>query len=87
MWLHVDLDVLDPDEFPAQGLPDVEDEPNGLAWGQLTAAVTAAVARGGCIGMSVAIYDPDQDPDRSSARQILRLVTDVMAAAPAAMSR
>ncbi len=79
-WLHVDLDVLDPLEFPAQGLPDVEDEPGGLTWEQLTRATTAAVARGGCIGWSIAIYDPEQDPDRSGARRILELVHDVTAA-------
>ena len=37
-WLHIDLDVLDPVEFRAQGLPDVEDEPGGLTWAQLTTA-------------------------------------------------
>lgn len=86
-WLHVDLDVLDPEEFPAQGLPDIEDEPNGLTWDQLTRALTAAVERGGCLGMSVAIYDPDQDPDRSGARRVLRFLTDIMAALPATMPR
>ncbi|SDT07087.1 arginase [Brevibacterium sandarakinum] len=86
-WLHVDLDVLDPDVFSAQGLPDVDDEPDGLTWHQLTAAVCAAVARGGCLGMSVAIYDPDQDPDRSDAPRILRFLSDAIAAVPAAMSR
>ncbi len=79
-WLHVDLDVLDPLELPAQGLPDVPDDPDGLTWEQLTRALTAAVARGGCVGWSLAIYDPDQDPDRSSARRIVRLVADVVAA-------
>ncbi|WP_129785259.1 arginase family protein [Promicromonospora panici] len=86
-WLHVDLDVLDPEEFPAQGLPEFEDEPNGLTWDQLTRTLTAAVERGGCLGMSLAIYDPDQDPDRSGAHRILRLLTEVMAAQPATMPR
>ena len=85
-WLHVDLDVLDPVEFPAQGLPDVADEPLGLTWDQLTRLLTAAVAAGGCIGWSVTIYDPDQDPDRSSAARILTLVSAV-ASALAADSR
>lgn len=31
-WSHVDLDVLDPVVFPAQGLPDYPDEPDGLGW-------------------------------------------------------
>ena len=43
-WLHVDLDVLDPDVFSAQGLPDAPDEPGGLTWEQLTAAMTTAVS-------------------------------------------
>ncbi|ONM49688.1 arginase family protein [Nocardia donostiensis] len=81
-WLHVDLDVLDPEEFPAQGLPDVADEPNGVTWDQLTRVLTTAVACGGCLGWSLVIYDPDQDPDRSCAHRIVRLVADVIAALP-----
>ncbi|WP_460465322.1 arginase family protein [Arthrobacter pigmenti] len=81
-WLHVDLDVLDPEEFASQGLPDAADEPKGLAWDQLTRTLTAAVACGGCIGWSLAIYDPDQDPARSDGHRILRLITDVMTALP-----
>ncbi|MFD4433035.1 arginase family protein, partial [Nocardia sp. NPDC058497] len=72
-----------PEQFPAQGLPDVADEPNGLTWDQLTRALIAAVARGGCLGWSLAIYDPDQDPDRSDAQRIVRLVADTIAALPA----
>jgi arginase len=34
-WLHIDLDVLDPEHFAAQGLPDVPDEPGGLTPDQL----------------------------------------------------
>ncbi|MET1038645.1 MAG: arginase family protein, partial [Aeromicrobium sp.] len=63
-WLHVDLDVLDATVLPATGVPGDVPEPDsgGLDWEQLTALLTAAVARGGCRGLSVAIYDPDQDP-------------------------
>lgn len=81
-WLHVDLDVLDPEEFAAQDLPDVADEPHGLNWDQLTRTLTAAVAHGGCLGCSVAIYDPEQDPDRSDARRIIQLITETLAALP-----
>jgi arginase len=76
-WLHVDLDVLDPKEFRAQGLPDVEDEPGGLTWTQLTELLTATVELGGCVGWSVVIYDPEQDPHRSEARRIVELVRRV----------
>ena len=81
-WLHVDLDVLDPVEMPAQGLPDVEDIPGGLTWDQLTELLAAAVASGGCVGWSLAIYDPDQDSDGSDAAHIVQLVQAVAAALP-----
>ena len=76
-WLHVDLDVLDPVHFEAQGLPDVDDEPGGLTWRQLTDLLIAAVETGGCLGWSLAIYDPDQDPHRTGARQIVELVGQI----------
>jgi len=79
-WLHVDLDVLDPLEFAAQGLPDVEDEPGGLTWRQLTDLLVSAVRGGGCAGWSLVIYDPEQDPEREDAQRIVRLVKDVASA-------
>ena len=76
-WLHVDLDVLDPVEFAAQGLPDVDDEPGGLTWDQLTTLLSTAAGAGGCAGWSLAIYDPDQDPDRSGARTVVELIRTI----------
>jgi arginase len=73
-WLHVDLDVLDPEEFPAQGLPDVPDDPGGLTRAHLATLLAAATGAGGCAGLSVAIYDPDQDSDGSNARQVVDLI-------------
>jgi arginase len=73
-WLHVDLDVLDPKEFGAQGLPDFPDEPGGVSWTVLTSTLTSAVRQGGCCGLSVAIYDPDQDHDGADARRIVTLI-------------
>ena len=78
-WLHVDLDVLDPLEFRAQGLPGVDDEPGGLTVTELGEVLVAAVRAGGCVGWSIAIYDPDQDPDRTDAARILQLVRAVSA--------
>lgn len=76
-WLHIDLDVLDPVEFGAQGLPDVPDEPGGLTWGQLTDVVRAVLFGGFCVGGSIAIYDPDQDPGRVDAARIVEFVRSV----------
>lgn len=79
-WLHVDLDVLDPEEFAAQGVPGGDDEPDGLSWEALTTLLTTAVGQGGCVGWSVAIYDPDQDPSGEDAARIVSLVKDVASA-------
>jgi arginase len=76
-WLHVDLDVLDPTGFAAQGVPGAPGEPNGLSWEALTSVLTTAVGEGGCVGWSVAIYDPEQDPSRADAHRIVRLVNEV----------
>jgi arginase len=70
-WLHVDLDVLDPVVFPAQGLPGVPDDPGGLTWPQLSDVVRSALAVPRCIGLSVAIYDPEQDPGGAGAAQVV----------------
>lgn len=78
-WLHVDLDVLDPVEFRAQGLPDFPDEPGGLTWVELTSTLTAALSQGGCVGLSLAIYDPDQDPTEADARRVIQLVAELAA--------
>lgn len=77
-WLHIDLDVLDPLEFPAQGLPDIADEPGGLTWPQLTDLAASMLRAGGCVGASLAIYDPDQDTDGRDATRIVTFVSDVL---------
>lgn len=81
-WLHVDLDVLDPVEFPAQGLPDFADEPGGLTWSQLTELAVTMLESGGCVGCSFAIYDPDQDPDGADAEAIVRFIGTLMHGRP-----
>ena len=79
-WLHIDLDVLDPAVFPAQGLPDFADEPGGLTWDQLTDLVMALFTTdASCVGGSVAIYDPDQDPNGTGAAQIVAFIRSVVA--------
>jgi arginase len=76
-WLHTDLDVLAQDIFTAGRVPDDDDQPGGLEWSQLTELTAAALACGGCAGWSIAIYDPEQDPDGTEARRIVQYVTDV----------
>ena len=76
-WLHVDLDVLDPKEFASQGVPGDPGTPDGLSWDTLTRLLTSAVSQGGCLGWSVAIYDPALDVSRADAERIVGLVNAV----------
>ena len=82
-WLHVDVDVLAEDELGSQFVPGDDGTPGGLTWPQLTSALTAALGVDGCRGLSVTIYDPDQDPDGSDARRIVQLVRELAPFLPA----
>jgi arginase len=79
-WLHVDLDVLDPAAFPAQGLPGVPDDPGGLTWPQLDDLALGALGVPRCIGLSLAIYDPEQDPGGAGAREVVGFLGRAVAA-------
>jgi arginase len=66
-WLHVDLDVLASAALGAVDYP----QPGGLSWEQLGDLTAAALAVPGCVGWTVAIYNPDLDPDGGGARRIV----------------
>ncbi|HXJ24776.1 MAG TPA: arginase family protein [Streptosporangiaceae bacterium] len=76
-WLHIDLDVLARSEFSACGAPGEVSLADGLTWRQLTQISTSALQDGGCAGWSMSIYNPDLDPDRSTARRIVEFVAQV----------
>lgn len=76
-WLHIDLDVLDGEEFSACGAASDPDMPGGLSWSELGAVASAALRTGGARGWSLGVYNPDLDPDRRAARQIVRFLGDV----------
>jgi arginase len=72
-WLHVDLDVLRTDDFPAADYL----QPGGLTWAELRDIAAPALAAPRCAGCSVVIYNPDLDPERTSAARIVRFVSDL----------
>jgi arginase len=73
-WLHVDLDVLGTDDFPAADYL----QPGGLAWNELLEIAASALADPRCFGCSIVIYNPDRDPKRTSASRIVRFMTDLV---------
>ena len=76
-WLHIDLDVLDREEFSACGAADDPTMPRGLSWSELEAMTSSALGVGGAYGWSLGVYNPDLDPERRAAERIVRFVADV----------
>jgi arginase len=74
-WLHVDLDVLATAELAAVDYP----QPGGLRWWQLRQMTAAALAVPGCAGWTVAIYNPDLDPDGGDAARVVAYVAGAAA--------
>lgn len=60
VYVHIDLDVLDPDVFGSVGTP----EPDGLTLDRLVAAVRALASRFTLAGLCVAEYEPERPGDR-----------------------
>jgi arginase len=75
--LHIDLDVLDRNEFSACGAASDPSMPEGLTWRDLKVLTSHAVEANGCSGWSVGVYNTDLDPDRRAAAQIVRFLTEV----------
>jgi arginase len=80
-WLHIDLDVLASDEFSACGAAGDASMSGGLSWSELGAVASSALSVGGARGWSLAVYNPDLDPERRAAARIVSLVADVTGAA------
>jgi arginase len=66
-WLHLDLDVLDEAVLPAVSYP----QPLGLDWDELVALVRPLVAAPNLLGVSVADFNPERDPDGTHAARIV----------------
>lgn len=75
-WLHLDLDVLRTEDFPAADYL----QPGGLTWEQLLEIAAPAMTHPLCFGCSLVIYNPDLDPERSSAARIVRFASDLVGA-------
>jgi arginase len=76
-WLHVDLDVLDGNEFRACGAAGDVTMPEGLTWADLTGITRTALQTNGCRGWSIGVYNPDLDPDSREAQRIVAYLAEV----------
>lgn len=72
VWLHLDLDVLDEDALPAVTYP----QPGGPDWEQLAATWEPLARSPRLLGVSIADFRPDLDPDGVLAERVVTLLRD-----------
>lgn len=60
-WLHLDVDILDRDAFPATDYL----MPDGLSLAELKALMTPLASSPGLAGIDVTCFNPEKDPDDS----------------------
>jgi arginase len=74
--LHVDLDVIAQEEFPAVNVPDS----GGLSFAEVRSSFVEFVKQKNLLGLDIAQYNPDRDPDGMCARKVVDLLADALAA-------
>jgi len=79
VYLHVDLDVLD----PALAVANQWATPGGLTIEAVTSAAQAIQTHTTIKGLGIASYDPEWDHDRRAVRAACSIVKSVLSALPA----
>ncbi len=74
--LHLDTDVIAEEEFPAVNVPGS----GGLRFDEVRASFIEFVKHGHLLGLDVAQYNPDKDPDGSGAKKLVDLLVEALAA-------
>src|SRR4029077_10217299 len=71
---HLDLDAIASEDMPAVNVPGT----GGLRLDEVRAALTQFLSSKNLLGLDVAQFNPDKDPDGSSARKIVDLLVEVL---------
>jgi arginase len=74
MWLHLDVDVLDQDVFPATDYL----MPNGMTWEELMPVLAPIASSRSVAGLSLGCYNPDKDPGRECGRALVGAIGGVL---------
>ena len=74
VYLHIDLDVLDPHEFGAVAFP----EPGGITIGQLTAAVRALASQFMIVGAGITEFQPRGPEDHGLVAPVALAVAEAV---------
>lgn len=73
-WIHFDVDVLDDEIMPAVDYRMKD----GLSYEELRRLLGAAFATRKVMGMTLTIYNPNLDPQRAIARQLVATLLDIL---------
>ncbi len=74
LYVHVDTDVINPDEAPAQNYP----APGGPGAAELGAVFRRLAAGGRVIAVSICGWSPDRDPDRTTEKVCLETLAPLL---------
>jgi arginase len=75
--VHLDTDVIANEDFPAVDVPGAN---GGLSLADTRAALSEFVRHKNLLGLDISQYNPDKDPDGSSAKNLVDLVVDALTA-------
>jgi arginase len=73
-WVHIDLDIIDPDLFFANDAP----VPDGIDWNELTGLITPLLQSPALAGCSLGCYNPEKDPAGANGRRIVQVIADAL---------
>jgi len=80
--LHLDLDVISQEEFPATNVPGS----GGLTFDEVQTSLEEFVKHKNLLGLDIAQYNPDRDPEGAGARKLVDLLASVLSARLAALT-
>jgi arginase len=74
--LHLDLDVIAQEDFPATNVPDS----GGLSFNEVQTSLVEFTKQKNLLGLDVSQYNPDKDPDGSAAKKVIALLATALSA-------
>ena len=74
--LHIDLDIIAQEDFPPVDVPGS----GGLGFDDVRQSLREVLRQKTLLGLDVAQYNPDRDPDGSGAQKLVDLLVDGLAA-------
>jgi len=75
--VHLDTDVIANEDFPAVDVPDAN---GGVPLADVRAALSEFVRHKSLLGLDISQYNPDKDPDGSSAKKLVDLIVEAFTA-------